>query len=265
MQIELFGCTNAGKSSLARDIVRSARELGVAAVMSEDFVLAQARLGAIRGGWVRTVLVDLVAFAACLGAWREQREFFHFVLRSVSGLPRAVGWPRRLNIARNVFKKAGIRHLIRRRASDRELVVMDEGTLHTAHYLFVQPCAEPDTARLGGFLQRVPLPDVAVYVREEESTLVHRTLARGHRRIPDRAHGTTALFVRRALRTLDAVADDARVAGRLLIVDRPAGSVSPALGADEPRIEEVLPVLRAATTNPVVPAAEPPVQATVST
>ena len=148
MQIELFGCTSAGKSSLARCIVRSSRELGLDAVLSEDFVLMRARLNWIRSALVRTLLVDLLSFAACLRAWRKTREFFGFVLRSVSGLPATVVWTRRLNIARNVFKKTGVREIVQRRGSGRQLVVMDEGTLQTAHYLFVQLCIGKVTLKL---------------------------------------------------------------------------------------------------------------------
>ena len=160
-----------------------------------------------------------------------------------------MSWPRRLNIARNVLKKTGIREIIRRRGSDRQLVVMDEGTLQTAHYLFVQLCAEPDPAQLREFLKRVPLPDVAVYVRDEESTLIRRTVARGHPRISDRSHDTTALFVKRALWVSCRVVDDPRVRRRLLIADWPAGSVTPVDGSVAPGVERLLEIIRTAMTD----------------
>jgi hypothetical protein len=248
MQIELFGCTSAGKSSLARHIVRSSRKLGMGAVMSEDFVLTQARLNWIRGRLARTLLVDLLSLAACLRVTGAEREFLRFAAQSVRRLPAAVPWHRRLNIARNVFKKTGIREIIRRHGSDRQLVVMDEGTLQTAHYLFVQLCAEPDPAQLREFLERVPLPDVPVYVREEERTLIRRTITRGHKRIPDRSHRSTALFMKSALWIFSRIADDRRVRERLLVADRPAGFVTPAAASAEPGVERVLEIIRAGMT-----------------
>lgn len=247
IQIELFGCSSAGKSSLAPRLLQSARALGVKAAMSEDFVLRQIGLERIRARWLRTLCVDLLAGAACLRAWREHRAFLRLVAGSLRRLPPAVSWPRRLNAARNVLKKTGVREIVRRRAAPGELIVLDEGTLQTAHYLFVQACAEPDPEQLGAFLERVPLPDVAVYVRETETTLVRRTVARGHKRIPDSSGDSVARFVRRAVVTLEQVADAPRVKERLLVLDRTGPSVSDPPGAAGPAGECVREILRRTT------------------
>lgn len=228
MQIELFGCSSSGKSSLAPRLLRSARALGVEASMSEDFVLREFRLGGLRSPGLRRLCVDLLAAGACLADWREHAGFLGQTVRALLALPAGVAWPRRLNMARNVIKKTGVRALVRRRARPGELVVLDEGTLQTAHYLFVQPCADPDPARLDAFLAAVPLPDVAVYVREKESTLVRRTLARGHKRLGDRSSDGATRFVGRAVFTLDRVAATPRVRRRLLVIERSDRSISAA-------------------------------------
>ncbi len=257
IQIELFGCSSAGKSSLAPRLLQSARALGVKAALSEDFVLRQIGLERMRVRWLRTLCVDLLAGAACLRAWRDQRAFLRLVGRNLRRLPPGVSWPRRLNAARNVLKMTGVREIVRRRAAPGELVVLDEGTLQTAHYLFVQPCAEPDPVELGAFLERVPLPDVAVYVRETESTLVRRTVARGHKRIPDPTSESVARFVRRALFTLERVADAPRVKERLLVLDRTGPSVSDPPGAAGPAGECVREILRRATGARAAPPPAP--------
>ncbi len=244
MQIELFGCSSAGKSSLAPRILRAARSRGVPASMSEDFVLRQLGLDGIRSRWLRTPLVDLMALGSCVALGESRRDFLRFAWRSARALP--VGWPRRLNTARNVLKKTAIRELIRRRASPREIVVMDEGTLQTAHYLFVQPHAPPDLARLEEFLKRVPLPDVAVYVRETEAELVRRTARRGHARLRQASETKAAAFVAHALRSFAAIAAHARVRARLIVLDRPVGSLAAATGAEGPQLEQALEIVRAA-------------------
>lgn len=250
MQIELFGCTSAGKSSLAVRLVESARADGVEAFLSEDFVLRQLRLEGLRLRWLRRLCVDLLAVAACAAAWRRQGHFLRFALRSLADLPREVSWPQRLNIARNVLKKTGVREIVQRRAAASELVVMDEGTLQIAHYLFVHVCCEPDAVRLAGFLERVPLPDVAVFVRESHETLIRRTVARGHARIPDRAARSAALFTRRAVETLGRVALDPRVTPRLLVVDRPVPAVSDAPSGAASGLQRVRRLLCAAAPPP---------------
>jgi hypothetical protein len=247
IQVELFGCSSSGKSSLAPRLLRSARALGVEATLSEDLVLRQVGLEGLRPGWLRTLCVDLLAAAACLATWREHRAFLRLVVATLRGLPARVPWPQRLNMARNVIKKTGVRALVRRRAGPGELVVLDEGTLQTAHYLFVQACTEPDPARIDAFLARVPLPDVAVYVREDESTLVRRTVARGHKRLSDRSSDSVARFVRRAVFTLERVADAPPVQERLLVLDRSDAAISDPPPAAGPAGQCVREVLRRAT------------------
>ena len=215
--------------------------------MSEDFVLRQFRLGGLRSPWLRRLCVDLLAAGACLAGWREHAGFLGQAARTLLALPAGVPWPRRLNTARNVIKKTGVRALVRRRARPGELVVLDEGTLQTAHYLFVQPCADPDPARLDAFLAGVPLPDVAVFVREKESTLLRRTLARGHKRLGGRSSDGAARFVRRAVFTLDRVAATPRVKRRLLVIEHGDRSISPAPPAAGRAGQCVREILRRAT------------------
>jgi hypothetical protein len=65
-QIELFGCTQAGKSTLASNIIRAGQEHGIAVLLSDDFVLQQARLNWIKSSLPRTLLLDLFSLSACL-------------------------------------------------------------------------------------------------------------------------------------------------------------------------------------------------------
>lgn len=238
MVIELFGCTSAGKSSLARRL-----RVAAGARMGDDFVLARAGLGWLPGRLPRLLALDVLALAACLGALRRRREFLRYAWSCVRGLPAELSLGRRLNIARNVFKKAGIREILGRAAPPETLLLMDEGALQSAHYLFVQPCAEPDVERLGGFLERVPLPDVAVHVCEEQGTLVRRTLARGHPRVPEGTREATERFLARAAVVFAAIAAEPRVRERLVIVDAPTGTAraatSPASGDVEQALAEI--------------------------
>lgn len=234
MLIELFGCTGAGKSSLIRRLCDEGRE---PLVLADDFVLGRAGLGWLRGHLPRTLALDLLGLAACVPAWRRDRRFFGLLGRCIAALPRTAPWSQRLNIARNVLKRAGLHEILRRKVPADRLVVVDEGTLHSAHALFVHVSAPPDTALLDGFLEHVPLPDVAVHVRGDAPELVRRTLARGHGRIPDSAPDAAALFVERSLRVSARIAADPRVGPGLLLVDPATGDVAPAQPAADPDVE----------------------------
>jgi len=49
--------------------------------------------------------------------------------------------------------------------------------------------------------------------------LIERTLARGHKRIPDRSHVNVELFVKRAVETFEMLRQETTIRDRLLIVD----------------------------------------------
>lgn len=219
MQVELIGCTSAGKSTLAESVLWAYRGTGMDASMGADFVLQQVGLNWVKGKLARTILIDIIALFACLATWRSNYAFYRFASGVVLGLPVTVSWLERLNIARNTFKKVGIYELVRRGASDRQVVLLDEGTLHTAHYLFVHVSTEPNLADLATFAKLVPLPDVVVHVRQSQSVLIERTLQRGHKRIPARSRSAVECFIKRSVAVFEELERQPALQGRSLVVD----------------------------------------------
>lgn len=229
--IEFIGCTGAGKSTLTGRLLRQCRDRGLDAWMGYDFVLRQVRLEWVKGRAPRGLIVSLVALCACQATWRSNRQFFRFVFQAIWRLPAEVAWLEKLDICRNVLKNIGIYEIIRRRAGDRQVVLLDEGPLQTAHYLFVHVSVEPNMADLATFIGLAPLPDAVVYVTESEAVLAERTLARGHKRIPAGSQAHVRRFVRRAVEVFDSLAQRLALAGGLLVVEngraRVAGLAEP--------------------------------------
>jgi hypothetical protein len=220
MRIELIGCTSAGKSTLTGRVLRICCEQGIDASMGYDFVLRQMRLDWIKNMWIRALLVNLIALFVGLVAYRKNREFYRFALGIIIRLPSAVAWSEKLHIGRNVIKNIGIDEIIRHCAANRQFVLLDEGPLQTAHYLFVHVAVEPEASDLAAFVKLVPLPDVVVYVTQNESVLIERTLQRGHKRIPDCSYANVQRFIRRAVATFDELEQQSALEGRLIAVDR---------------------------------------------
>jgi hypothetical protein len=219
MQIELIGCTGAGKTRLARRILQASQEQGIDTLLGDDFVLQQVHLNWVKRRLARTLCVDLVSLLACLITWRNNVEFYRFALRFIWQLPAGVAWIEKLNIARNVLKKIGIFEIVRRRGADRQIVLVDEGTLHTAHYLFVHVSVVPNTSELSTFVRLAPKPDVVFHVQQDEAVLIERTLVRGHKRIPDGSQVMVERFIRRATDTFDNLVRQLAVDGTLVAVD----------------------------------------------
>lgn len=216
MQIELIGCTSAGKTTLTKSILQVCHEQRIDIFLGPDFVLRQVRLNWIKNHLLRTLLVDLVALWACLITWQNNLKLYLFAAQLLFQLPisRLV----KLNLLRNVLKKIGIYEIIRFCSTDQQVVLVDEGILQIAHNLFVHVSAETDMEKLSTFARLIPLPDAIVYVKQPESLLIDRTLKRGHKRISDNLYSNVAHFVKQAVVTFDKLVQQSEVQNRLLIV-----------------------------------------------
>jgi hypothetical protein len=244
MQIELIGCTGAGKSTLANRIMASCRARGIGVVRSDDFVLERLHLNWVRRRIPRTLLMDVISLWTCLVTWQAKPGLYPFVLRVLTGL-RRTSWFERLNVGRNVLKKIGIHEIIRRHSGDARIVLVDEGSVQAAHNLFVHWSVGVSPGDVARFARLVPLPDITIYVKEHENVLIARTMARGHKRIPGRSSAQVEVFIKRAVETFDLLARQPRLADRLLVVGPGAeGNGRPAVG-DHPARHLALEILQA--------------------
>lgn len=242
MQIELMGCTGAGKSTLAQRIIAACHDQGMDIAMGDDVVLAQVGLSGVTDPRLRKALLNLLALSAGLATWRTHHGVYRFATRYLARLP--IGIPGKLNVLRGVIKRVGIHEIIRRRADGR-IVLVDEGVLQAAHYLFVHLSAPPPGPGVSEFARLAPLPDAIVYVTQPEARLVARTIKRGHRRIPDRSPGNVSRFIGGAVATFDRLARHRTIADRLLVVDG-GQTVRPAVdGRGSPSLDLALRVVRA--------------------
>ena len=223
MQIELIGCTSAGKSTLAGSILQACREQELEISLGEDFVLEQFRLNWIKSHLLRRFLVNLVALLASLVTWRNHRQFYLFATQLLFQLP--IPRLERVALLRNVLKKIGIYEIIRFYSTSQQIILVDEGVLQAAHNLFVHVSVEVKREHLSTFAGLVPLSDVVVYLKQPEGLLINRIMNRGHKRIPDRSHNKVDRFVKRAVATFDKLVQHPAVASRLLVVDGGQGAI----------------------------------------
>ena len=216
MQIELMGCTGAGKTTLVRSIVRTGGARGLDIALGDDVVLGRIGLSGLNSTILRKALLNLIAVSAGLAAWRAHGAIDRFAARALMALP--IGPVDKVVLWRSVVKRLGMYEILRRSAGSR-VVLVDEGVLQVAHYLFVHASIEPDMCRLHAYARLAPLPDAVVYLRQPEELLTGRTLARGHKRIPGHTHDAVGRFIRRAIATFDTLAQQPDIASRLLIVE----------------------------------------------
>jgi hypothetical protein len=181
-------------------------------------MLEQLNLNWVRNEFMRRRLVEAAAFAVCLTARARYKDFFNFVVREGKSYPGS--WFYKLNRIRNVVRKIGIFEFISRRAGSQQIILADnEGILQGVHNLFVHENSQADLEKIARYAELVPMPDLILYLQQEESVLISRTLGRGHARVAESSPENVRHFIRQAVAVFDELINVPRVQERLLIVD----------------------------------------------
>jgi hypothetical protein len=218
MHIEIIGSTSAGKTTLARKMVEAGREKGLDVSLSDDFMLDQLHLGWVKDDFVRRRLVEFTALGVLLSHLTRYKDFFGFVLREGKHSPGS--WFYKINRIRNVIRKIGIFEFVSRRSGPQQIVLADnEGILQGVHNLFVHQNSYADLHKIAKYVELVPLPDIVLYLHQEEEVLISRTLGRGHDRVAGSSPNHVVHFIRQAIVVFNEVINIPKVQERLLIVD----------------------------------------------
>lgn len=218
MHIEIIGPTSAGKTTLAKKMVNAGGENGVTIALSDDYMLEQYHLDWVNHEFARRRLVELIAYVYSLKYLAKYWEFIGFVIKE--GISSPGTWFYKINRIRNVFRKIGIFEFISQRSNAQEVVLADnEGLLQGVHNLYVHSNYQADMSKISRYIELIPLPDVVLYLHQDEDTLVSRTLERGHARILDYSPEEATHFIGQAVSVFNEVINNPKIQDRLLIVD----------------------------------------------
>jgi len=98
---------------------------------------------------------------------------------------------------------------------------VDEGTILTAHNVFVYSSALYTGEEIARFASLVPLPDIIIYIKAPVEILVQRSLLRADppRELKSRNRGLIEKHVGRAVKMFDQLVEADNIWRRLLIVE----------------------------------------------
>lgn len=217
MIVEFIGPTGAGKTTLARALVRrgaSARPVR----MATDLLTDRPGRRWIRNPHAINVLADVTAFPSFVRALDRDRDFLQFAFDRLKR--HAPSTFAKLNYMRNMVRKLGM-HEMTKRADPGTTFLVDEGTILTAYQLFVYsdaPFTQPDLKRFG---RLVPLPDLIVSVRAPIDVLLKRAMARSDRRreLTQNDEDEVQRWIVRAVDLFDALAEIEPIRDRLMTVE----------------------------------------------
>ncbi|HWO71841.1 MAG TPA: AAA family ATPase [Actinomycetota bacterium] len=225
MIVEIVGPSGAGKSTLAAML----RDPGAdpPTLLSTDLVLDRPGRRWIRHPTARNLVGDLAALPWLLSAWDRYEGFLRFAARRLRAhAPSALA---RHNYLRNIVRRVGLHELARRRDIG-ATIVADEGTLHTAYYLFVYSTERAHRSELVRFAELAPLPDRVVHVRASIPDLVERSLRRPdpRRELRGASRPEVERWLRRATEVFDELLGLDPLRERVLVVDSADGGLDPA-------------------------------------
>src|SRR2546427_815282 len=135
MILEFTGATGAGKTWLAARVCQNLKERGVRVTNSRDLLLGRHLIRLLGREGVQNIVIELALSAVIISSLKRYREFLAFAWRA--GRKYTDSRYLTLKAVRGVWRRIGFYEL-GRRVEDSVVVVADEGTVHAAHYLFVQ-------------------------------------------------------------------------------------------------------------------------------
>lgn len=217
MIVEFIGATGAGKTTLARALVRRGASAQPVR-MATDLLTDRPGRRWIRNPHAINVLADVTALPSFVRALDRDRDFLRFAFDRLKR--HAPSTFAKLNYMRNMVRKLGM-HEMTKRADPGTTFLVDEGTILTAYQLFVYsdaPFTEPDLERFG---RLVPLPDVIVSVKAPIDVLLKRAMTRSDRRreLAQNDEDEVRRWIVRAVELFDAVAEIEPIRDRLVTVE----------------------------------------------
>ena len=219
MIIEFIGSTGAGKTTL---ISEGQRRLAKTTEVTTSFDLVTAPLGLsdVTHTTTRNIIQELVGFPFLVRSLPRHKAFIVFTLRMLARQASFTIFT--LNNLRSLVRKIGVYEFIRRYEHDR-IVLVDEGTVLSAHNVFVYTSAFYTPEEIAKFASLIPLPDVIVYVRAPMDSLVKRTLQRTDppREMKSKHRALIEEYVNRAVTMFDQRVNAENIRGRVLIVENP--------------------------------------------
>ena len=190
---EITGCSGSGKSTLLAEILRECAARGVQVATVEDVLLPSFGRLVLRHPTLQNIALDLRGASEMIRG-RRPLEFLAFawtvIRRDTDSF--ATG----LRAYRAVLRKVGVHSLLAREAASGHAVLVDEGTIHSAHNILVHIDRPARPEEIEAFCRLVPMPDLVIHVRAPLETVLARTFARRNPPLRGRSREEMERFIR---------------------------------------------------------------------
>ncbi len=219
MIVEFIGSTGAGKTTLIEEVQRSlARKVEV--VSAFDLVAERWGLQGVTNPTARNIIQELVGFPFFLRSMNRHKEFVGFTLKLLARQANFTVFT--INNLRSLERKIGVYEAIKRNGCD-QIILVDEGTVLSAHNVFVYTSAIYTQEEIAKFASLVPLPDIIVYIKVPVDILIQRSLLRDDppREMKSKNPALIEKYTTRAVAIFEQLVEAEHIQHHLLTVENP--------------------------------------------
>lgn len=219
MIIEFIGSTGAGKTTLISKVQRRLSE-PTQAVTSYDLVAGMFGFRHVINPTIQNLIQDLVCLPYFIRSLYQYREFVVYALKI---LVRYSGYTFfTLNYLRSILRKIGLYQIIKRYENNR-IILVDEGTVLSAHLLFVYTHTIYSQKDIETFATLVPLPELVICIRVPLDNLVQRSIYRNdvRRELKMKNPKVVEKYIDRTTEMFEELVKTKEIRDRVLIVSNP--------------------------------------------
>lgn len=219
MIIEFIGSTGAGKTTLISEVQCRLAEQAQA-VTSFDLIAGLLGLRRVTHPTVRNLIQDFVGLPFFIGSLYQHRAFVIFALKTLARHKSYTFFT--VNYLRSIVRKIGTYEIVKRYNHNR-IILVDEGTVLSAHILFVFTSTIYSQEDIEKFARLVPLPELIVYIKAPMDSLVQRSLQRSGapKEMRSKNQMLVEKYVSRAAEMFDQLTEIKPIRDRVLIAANP--------------------------------------------
>jgi thymidylate kinase len=223
VRLELTGVTGVGKTTLIPMLRQILSNQGIVIQEADEAILQCHGLSFVKNSKLRSLLIHLLVFPAFVryGLTPDGQKLIGLALRVTR--KTAQNWAIAAYMLRTFFVQMGVHCWLEQRQNRHQtlkwdLIVIDEGTFHIAHTLFVHQDIPPNFEEILEFCHLVPQPELVVWVTANPEKSIQCTLKRGHKRVKSDL-ASAQKFVEYAYQTFEMLLDSQRICSKLIKID----------------------------------------------
>lgn len=172
MIVEFTGPTSTGKTSVYRQSLALLRARKEIVFYPLELFLGRRVASMIRSERLQALVLDILSFPWFLLKLPDNGSFVRFFLQCLFRSQASL----RLKTlcVRSVIRKVGIHSFLNRPANRSRTILVDEGTVHSAHNFLILGSYKADSRDVGTFCRLVPRADKLIFVQSPITEILKR-------------------------------------------------------------------------------------------